>query len=68
VLEISERITADGAVLAPLDAEAAREQGEYERTVATILNSHVAPVSSQVPETLLRKIAPEFDAQEITTT
>jgi N-methylhydantoinase A len=100
VLEVSERVAADGAVLAPLDAEPVREhlrgllageqvdaiaiallwsfrnpaheqrlrdlvhelapelyvsvssetaprQGEYERTVATVLNSYVGPGSSR---------------------
>lgn len=99
VIEVPERVTADGAVLAPLDEEAARErirallaggevdavaiallwsfrnpaheqrlreiveeeapglyvsissevsprQGEYERTVATVINSYVGPASS----------------------
>jgi N-methylhydantoinase A len=100
VLEVSERVAADGVVLAPLDSDRAREQlqallagtsveaiavallwsfrnplherrlrdlvaelapdmyvsvssetaprqGEYERTVATVLNSYVGPVSSR---------------------
>jgi N-methylhydantoinase A len=110
VVEVAERVTVTGAVLAPLDAEAAREtvrrlvadhdveavavallwsfrnpdheetlkrileeeapgvfvsissdvsprQGEYERTVATVINSYVGPASSSYLDELAEKLA-----------
>jgi N-methylhydantoinase A len=86
IAEIHERVAADGAVIAPLDEDKAREtlkalldgaelvrelapdafvslssqtaprQGEYERTVAAVINSYVGPASIAYLDRLVTRL------------